>query len=157
MLEKPPNHHLFDPEPARVSPVLQRRLDVQNAKATPAVSSSSALEGTIDIIRALMVQRPAAASDALAPVTEAPSTSMLPSSATLVNRLFDIGADMSIAQFCNDYGLQPAVLKKLDENGYDYARNLRFITLENLTEMGFKLGEKAALQDAVERWAVRRV
>ena len=134
--------------------MLQRRLDAQNAKATVPTSSSSALEGTIDIIRALMVQRPA--SDAPARVIEAPSASIQPSSATLVNPLFDIGADMSIAQFCNNYGLQPAVLKKLDENGYDYARNLRFITLDNLTEMGFKLGEKAALQDAVERWAVRR-
>ena len=33
-------------------------------------------------------------------------------------------------------------------------RNLRFITLDNLTEMGFKLGEKAALQDAIECWSV---
>ncbi len=56
---------------------------------------------------------------------------------------------------CNNYGLQLAVLQKLEENGYDYACN--FITLNNLTEMGFKLGEKAALQDAVERWAIHCV
>ncbi len=101
-----------------------------------------------------MVQRPA--SDAPAWVTEAPSASIQPSSAMLVNPLFDIGANMSFAQFCNNYGLQPAILKKLDENGYNYARNLHFIMLDNLTEMGFKLGEKAALQNTVERWAVHR-
>jgi len=72
-----------------------------------------------------------------------------------VNPLFDIDANMTIAQFWNNYGLQHAVLKKLDENGYDYPHNLCFIMLDNLTEMGFKLGEKAALQNAVERWAVR--
>ena len=74
----------------------------------------------------------------------------------LLNTALDIGTDMTIAQFCENYGLQPTIHKKLDENGYDHARNLRFITLDNLTEMGFKLGEKAALQDAVERWAVHR-
>ena len=74
----------------------------------------------------------------------------------LLNAIFNVGPDMPIAQFCENYGLQPAIHQKLDENGYDYARNLRFITLENLAEMGFKLGERAAIQDAVERWAVRR-
>jgi hypothetical protein len=74
----------------------------------------------------------------------------------LLNPAFDIGADMSITQFCESYGLQPEIHKKLDENGYDYARNLRFVTLDNLTEMGFKFGERATLQDAIERWAVRR-
>ena len=37
--------------------MLQRRLDAQNVKAT-VPTSSLALEGTIDIICALMVQRP---------------------------------------------------------------------------------------------------
>jgi len=65
-----------------------------------------------------------------------------------------IGPDMPIVEFCTLFGLQPSILVKLEENAYDYACNLRFITLDNLTEMGFKLGEKAALQDAVEHWSV---
>ena len=65
-----------------------------------------------------------------------------------------VGHDMPIAEFCTSFGLQPSILAKLEENAYDYAHNLHFITLDNLTEMGFKLGEKAALQDAVERWSV---
>jgi hypothetical protein len=75
----------------------------------------------------------------------------------LLNPTRNIGADMPIAEFCNSFGLQHTVLEKLVENAYDFARNLRFITLDNLTEMGFKLGEKAALQDAVERWSVLRI
>jgi len=65
-----------------------------------------------------------------------------------------IGPDMPIVEFCTSFGLQPSILAKLEENAYDYACNLHFITLDNLTEMGFKLGEKAALQDVVERWSV---
>jgi hypothetical protein len=75
----------------------------------------------------------------------------------LLNPTRDIGSDMPIANFCNSFGLQHTVLEKLAENAYDLARNLRFIKLDNLTEMGFKLGEKAALQDAVERWSILRV
>ena len=66
----------------------------------------------------------------------------------------DVGPDMAISQFCETYGLQPMVRAKLEENEYDYARNLRFIALDDLTMMGFKFGEKAALMDAVERWSV---
>ena len=61
---------------------------------------------------------------------------------------------MPIFEFCDSFGLQPSVLEKLEENAYDYAQNLCFITLNNLTEMGFKLGQRAALQDAVEHWSV---
>ena len=63
-----------------------------------------------------------------------------------------VGCDMPIAEFCTLFGLQLSILVKLEENAHDYACNLCFIALDNLTEMGFKLGEKAALQDAVERW-----
>lgn len=69
----------------------------------------------------------------------------------------DIGPDMSISDFCTSFGLQASILEKLDSNAYDFARNLRFISLDNLTEMGFKLGERAALQDAVERWSVPHI
>ena len=69
----------------------------------------------------------------------------------------DIGPDMPISDFCTSFGLQASILEKLDSNAYDFARNLRFISLDNLTEMGFKLGERAALQDAVERWSIPRI
>ena len=64
------------------------------------------------------------------------------------------GHDMPIAEFCTLFELQPSILAKLKENAYDYVCNLHLITLDNLTEMGFKPGEKAALQDAIERWSV---
>ena len=75
----------------------------------------------------------------------------------LLSSTHDVGLDMTISQFCETFGLQPSILGKLEENAYDFARNLRFITLDNLTDMGFKLGEKAALQDAVERWSVPHI
>ena len=67
---------------------------------------------------------------------------------------FDLGPDMTIDAFCRTYGLHQSIFEKLDKNGYDHARNLRFVSLDNLAEIGFKLGQKALIQDAVERWAV---
>jgi hypothetical protein len=75
----------------------------------------------------------------------------------LLDPACDLGPDMPISQFCESFGLQHTVLEKLEENAYDFARNLRFIALNDLTEMGFKLGKKAALQDAVECWSVSRI
>jgi len=127
---------------------------MQNTKAVP---GSSALDGVVDIIHAL-IQHTVPDISAPAPrsqVTPA-SVSVQPASVMLLDPIFNVGPDMPITQFCTNYGLQPAIHQKLDENGYDYARNLGFITLENLAEMGFKLGEKAAIQDAVEQWAVCR-
>ncbi|KAF8968729.1 hypothetical protein BDZ97DRAFT_1755027 [Flammula alnicola] len=153
-VEKPPNHRLFDPETPSRSPVLQRRLDAQNAKGSATSSvpvfNISVGDGILDLFR-----------PARAAVPDAPAPQMLAGPAhvnkMLLNPACDVGPDMPIAQFCDSFGLQRSVLEKLEENAYDFARNLRFITLDNLTEMSFKLGEKAALQDAVERWSVPRV
>jgi hypothetical protein len=46
---------------------------------------------------------------------------------------------------------------KFINNAYKEARFLRFVTIAELKEMGFQLGEIAALRDAVERWSVLRV
>lgn len=74
----------------------------------------------------------------------------------LIKPGFDVGPDMSIAEFCDFFALQPSILQKLTDNAYDFARNLRFIMLANLDDMGFKLGEKAALLDAIEKWSIPR-
>jgi hypothetical protein len=104
-------------------------------------------DGVLDLFRPAR----AAAPEAPAPQILAGFTNV---HKMLLNPTHDIGADMPIAEFRNSFGLQGAILKKLVENAYDFARNLRFITLDNLTEIGFKLREKAALQDAVEHWSV---
>jgi hypothetical protein len=59
--------------------------------------------------------------------------------------------------FCAEYDLGDNILSKLIKNAYKEARFLRFVTIAELKEMGFQLGEIAAIRDAVERWSVPRV
>ena len=155
MIEKPPNHRLFDRQ-ATLSPVLTRCAEAQNAKvaATSAapIFNISVGDGVLDLFRPARVAAPEVPAAAPQIFTGHSNVNKM-----LLNPTRDIGADMPIAEFCISFGIQHTVLEKLVENAYDFARNLHFITLYNLTEMGFKLGEKAALQDAVERWSVLRV
>ena len=157
----PPNHHLFqvDSDAAESAPlpptILQRRrLELQNPKSTPASASSapvfniSAGEAVLDLIR----PRPAIEHPEPAALTVPSNQGKM-----LLGPARILGPDMSIDQFCESFGLQPSIRARLEVNGYYYARNLRFVTLDDLMEMGFKLGEKASLQDAVERWSVPQV
>ncbi|KAF8185982.1 hypothetical protein BJ912DRAFT_852486, partial [Pholiota molesta] len=154
-VEKPPNHRLFDPEgPIRQSPVVQRRIDAQNAQKGLVASQPPASQPPVVLFGDQFANLFRNGIGHAEPSAHQPLARSSQPSTMLLNPGRDIGPDMPIAQFCNSFGLQPAVLEKLEENAYDFARNLRFITLENLTEMGFKLGQKAALQDAVERWSV---
>lgn len=61
------------------------------------------------------------------------------------------GADMPLSQFCTDYGLGPKTLKKFEQHYYMNACILRFVTINELKQMDFHLGEIAGLRDAVER------
>jgi len=153
-LEKPPQHRLFDPEIIVRSPVPQRRIDAQNAKGSAGpltaplapVFNITVGDGLVDLLRPAHRADP----DPTPPTLAIPP----PVNNMLLRTTSGIGPDMPIVEFCTSFSLQPSILVKLEENAYDYACNLRFITLDNLTEMGFKLGEKAALQDAIERWSV---
>jgi hypothetical protein len=133
---------------------------LQNAKsATASASTSSAPVFNIsvgDAVLDLLRPRPAQAIEHPMPPAAALA---IPSNQDkmLLGPARTLGLDMSIGQFCESFGLQASIRAKLEDNAYDCARNLRFITLNDLTEMGFKLGEKAALQDAVERWSVPQV
>jgi hypothetical protein len=130
---------------------------LQNAKSAPASTPSAPVfnisvgDAVLDLLR----PRPAAIEH---PQAEPPALA-IPSNQNkmLLGPARILGLDMSIEKFCESFGLQPSIRAKLEDNAYDYARNLRFITLNDLTEMGFKLGEKAALQDAVERWSLAQV
>jgi hypothetical protein len=72
---------------------------------------------------------------------------------SLLNPSRSPGLDMPLASFCSLYGLGDSVLRKLVDNAYTDARMLRFITIAELKEMEFRLGEIAALRDAVEKWS----
>ena len=64
-----------------------------------------------------------------------------------------LGADMLLSDFCNLYDLDNSIRTKFEEHGYKRSRHLRHVQLDDLTEMALKLGEVAALKDAVDLWA----
>lgn len=61
---------------------------------------------------------------------------------------------MPLREFCTKYGLGLHTLKKFEDNYYTDARVLRFVTIDELKQMEFRLGEIAGLRDAVELWSV---
>ena len=60
---------------------------------------------------------------------------------------------MLITEFCEAYDLVRAIQDKLIDNGYLHSRLLRFVTIEDLNEMKFRLGEVVAIRDAVDQWS----
>lgn len=159
-LEKPPNHRLFDPEQTQQSPVLQRRLDAQNTKATTsstvlAANSIQFSDNAIDMIRSFF--RPTTAPPAQILPGPIQATVALPNATNmLLNPARDAGPDMPMARFCEHFDIPETAHQKLQQNAYGHARLLRFITLDLLATMNFLPGEIASLQDAVERWSVSR-
>jgi hypothetical protein len=61
---------------------------------------------------------------------------------------------MPLEQFCTQYKLSQAILDKLHEHSYSQARTLCFVTIEELKEMKFRLGEIAALREVIDVWSV---
>ena len=64
-----------------------------------------------------------------------------------------LGADMRLSDFCNLYDLDDSIRTKFEQHGYKRSRHLRHVQLSDLTEMALKLGEVAALKDAVSMWS----
>lgn len=126
-----------------MSPVLLRRKEAAAASAPiPAVAAPVFhLNVGGELANMLRPAGPAAAPMAL-------------SSSSLLHASRRPGNDMSIDDFCELYNLGGAILGKFTENGFTRARMLRFIHIEELKEMGFKIGEIAGMKDAVETWSV---
>jgi hypothetical protein len=154
-LHKPPNHKLFDTTNQNISPILQKHIAAQNAKANPTnlapVFNISVGNEVLDILRPPPPPVPAPVPIPVPPhapqVYDAPCPLLLHPSRMP-------GLDISISEFCQQYDLGPNVLKKFQDNFYNDARVLRFVTIDELKEMGFRLGEVAGLRDAVERWSI---
>lgn len=72
----------------------------------------------------------------------------------LLSPLRYAGSDVSLDEFCTVYELGDAVLKRFEENCYKKSSALRFVTIQELKDMGFRLGEIAALRVAVDSWSV---
>ena len=152
-LETPPNHKLFNER--QVSPVLQRRLDAsKNAAATPLapapVVNISLGKDISDLFRPQAMAHSLTLDPGPSHTTPDQNTCYLlpPSRAP--------GMDMPISEFCELYSLGPDILERFASHMYKNARVLRFVTLGDLKEMGFRLGEIAGLRDAVESWSVQR-
>ena len=47
------------------------------------------------------------------------------------------------------------ICMRLTENGFSSPLALRRVTVDDLKEMGFKKGEVAEIEEAVEAWAAR--
>src|SRR5208283_2579966 len=132
-IHRPPNHKLFDSDKP-LSPVLAQRL--KNSKPNgsdhpnqPVINFSFGNE-----LVNLLQPRPAAAPVALAPVLDVNCASLLQPSRVP-------GNDMPLAEFCVQHGLGQGILQKFQDNEYHHARTLRFVTIPELKEMGFRLGE----------------
>ncbi|KAG1879264.1 hypothetical protein C8R48DRAFT_588993, partial [Suillus tomentosus] len=150
-LEKPPHHKLFDVR--KISPVLQQWLDSQNTKIPPPSAPVFNFMIGNKVLDIFCPQLPAVAA------TPAVFTSHLsdPSCATLLHPSRAQGRDIPLDEFCTTYDLGNNIHAKFIQNAYKEARFLRFVTITELKEMGFQLGEIAVLCDAVERWSVPRV
>jgi len=132
-VEKSPNHRLFDSK--SLLPVLHRRIVAQNnldksSNSSPVFNFSISSE-IFDLFRPSgVLPRPApsapAHNDLSSPFLLAPS------------RIPD--EDMPLSQFCAQYQLSSNILKLLENNSYTYARTLHFVRIEELKEMGFRLG-----------------
>ncbi|KAA1466967.1 hypothetical protein DENSPDRAFT_62970 [Dentipellis sp. KUC8613] len=64
------------------------------------------------------------------------------------------GPDSSLSDFCKAFDLGNTILERFNNNGFKNARSLKFVKISELKELGFLLGEIAALRDAVETWSV---
>jgi hypothetical protein len=143
-LFKPPNHTLFDPRPTSLSPVLQRRL--QNARAVPVVPVAPAPVFNLNIGKEIAdIFRPPAPTAFAASMPPPPPPVSSLATPDLIPFARAPGMDMSLADFCERYGLGENILNKFTEHSYKHARVLRFVTIDELREMGFRLGEIAGL------------
>ena len=71
-----------------------------------------------------------------------------------VDGSYQSGSDVSLNEFCTIYELGDAVLKCFEENCYKKSSTLHFVTIQELKDMGFHLGEIAMLRAAVDSWSV---
>jgi hypothetical protein len=145
-LETPPNHKLFNER--QVSPILQCRLDASKNAAAPAPVVNISLRKEISDLFHPIVRSLTAASE--------PSHTPDHNSCYLLPPSHAPGMDMPISEFCDLYALGPDILKKFVSHLYKNVCVLRFVTLVDLKEMGFRLREIAGLRNAVELWLVQR-
>jgi len=152
-IQKLPNHKLFNMNNKNISPVHQCRMANQaQSKVAPLAPVFHILLGN-DFANILHPPPMVAAPQA---ITVGPSLHAENPSSLLLHPSRLPGPEMDIAIFCQQFNLAPQTLEKLKENYYGKAQVLRFVHIDDLKEMGFRMGEIAGLQDAVEKWSLSR-
>jgi hypothetical protein len=135
---------------------MQRRLELQNAKAmssAPVVQLTLG-DGLLNVFQPLIAAVSRPLDHATAAIAPPASNTPLVSEKMLLPPNRAVGPDMTVPEFCDQYTLSPNILEHLNRNSYTHASHLRFVSLADLDGMGFNLGEKAALRDAVDRWSL---
>jgi len=151
-LQRPPNHKLFDTTAKPISTVLQRRMAAQNS---PSGSSAPIFNFTLgnEIINILCPPAPQpVVALVLPPANITPNYE--PSCPLLLHHSCVAWQDMPLSEFCTKYGLGLHTLQKFEDSYYTDACVLQFVTIDELKQMEFHLGEIAGLRDVVELWLV---
>ncbi|RXW18108.1 hypothetical protein EST38_g7747 [Candolleomyces aberdarensis] len=160
-LETPPHHQLFDAAATRgePSPLLQARL---NAAAKEKAGSAVAAPGNAPVINFVLPNdmfgmfRDVGAQPPAAPAPVAPPDPLQASGNGNGNSLIPSGLKpgpkLSLGDFCEKYNLPEGVLTRFTKNAYRYATGFRYMSVSDLEKMGFKSGEIAEIQEAVESW-----
>ena len=162
-IETPPNHRLFDPENAKLSPVLRKRAELakqqgQQQGAAPIINFSFGRE-LADLLRgplnapAANVDPPIYMPPGSAPIYTAPPCDYDLSCPTLLQVNRKTGIDMALDAFCELYELDDGIRDRFREHRYKYARMFRFLTMKDMEAMAFKAGEIAEVRDAIDRWS----
>ncbi|KAJ7934466.1 hypothetical protein B0H13DRAFT_2305561 [Mycena leptocephala] len=149
-LETPPNNKLFDSVAAGAraaqSPLLQRRLELQQqaaAKTVPSVPQVN-INFPAEFANFLCPAAPA-------PAPVAPNASILPPNIT--NMLIPYPEDLSIQDFCSLYSLDDDICDRFQTHKYKRTKSFKFIEVDELKEIGFLQGEIAELKVAVAQWS----
>jgi hypothetical protein len=174
-LHKPPSHHLFNAlnnnQVGQVNALLERRarFNAQSAPVAPTMNFNLNIPAEVATFlrpqappgpppAAVLVDAPALAGPARdpgpvlqpLPVVSNTTQSMLISSDRLP------GPELSLADFCLQYGLTNGISQKLDENGYAGSHTFEYASWDEMRDAGLKSGEIAQLKHAIAKWSTSR-
>ncbi|KAG6819182.1 hypothetical protein H0H93_014556 [Arthromyces matolae] len=142
-IETPPNHQLFfdlSADDQSAETFTEPRLT--NTGTTPATSTTQ-----------VHPRLPTSTDTTFAPSTTSPLPLTAPISTDALVLSGKMGEDITIDAFGTTYKLHKSVLNRLKANGYHRSRTLRHLTLSQLHEIGFKIGDIASLKDALDEWS----
>jgi len=72
---------------------------------------------------------------------------------TLLSKSRLPGSNLTIHEFGDKYFLNESLIKRLSDSGYDTAGSLRFATIMDLKEEGFKQGHINQVRHALDLWS----